>query len=334
MIKYLSIAFLLFIGLTTQSVAENKCGKVTLADMNWNSATLIAHVDKFILTHGYGCKAELVPGDTVPTATSMTEKGEPDIASEMWTSAHKAAFERGVKEKRLRVIGKPISEGGIEGFWVPRYMVDKDPSLATIQGVIKNAKLFKNPEDPSRSAIMGCPSGWGCQISTTNLYKALKLKDSGFDLIDPGSSAGLAGSISKAYERKKPWFGYYWGPTAILGKYDLVMVDFGSGIDEEHYINCILKTDCKDPKVTMIPRSPVQTVITEDFAKRAPEAVTYLTTRGFTHKDINEVLAWMKDNQADGDTVMVHFMKNYEKIWSKWVTKETAGKIKAALAKL
>jgi glycine betaine/proline transport system substrate-binding protein len=52
---------------------------VTIADMNWPSASLMANVDKIILKHGYGCDAELVPGDTMPTGTSMTEKGEPEI---------------------------------------------------------------------------------------------------------------------------------------------------------------------------------------------------------------------------------------------------------------
>lgn len=62
------------------SAAE--CGDVTIANMNWQSAEVLASVDKFILTEGYGCSAELVVGDTVPTITSMIEKGEPDIAPE------------------------------------------------------------------------------------------------------------------------------------------------------------------------------------------------------------------------------------------------------------
>ena len=37
----------------------------------------------------------------------------------------------------------------------------------------------------------------------------------------PGSAAGLDGSIAKAYENKEPWLGYYWAPTAILGKYPM-----------------------------------------------------------------------------------------------------------------
>ena len=57
--------------------AAAKCGTVTIASMNWQSAEVLAEIDKFILSEGYGCKAELVPGDTMPTLTSMMEKGQP-----------------------------------------------------------------------------------------------------------------------------------------------------------------------------------------------------------------------------------------------------------------
>ena len=65
--------------------AEAACGKVTISDMNWPSATLMANVDMLILNMGYGCEAELVPGDTMPTGTSMIEKGQPDVAPEFWS---------------------------------------------------------------------------------------------------------------------------------------------------------------------------------------------------------------------------------------------------------
>ena len=314
--------------------AAEACGKTTIADMNWSSATLIANVDRFILQHGYGCDAELVPGDTMPTGTSMIEKGEPDIAPELWSNSFKDALEKGMAEKRLRVAGKALSDGGEEGYWVPKYLVDKDPSLATIQGVIKNAKMFKHPEDPDRSMFMGCPAGWNCQITSGNLFRALKLADHGFDLVDPGSGAGLAGAIAKAYERKEPWFGYYWAPTSVLGKYKMVKVDFGSGIDEEHWLKCISQADCQNPRVSMYPSSPVHTVTTEGFAAKAPEAYAYLGKRAFGNAQMNSLLAWMEDNQADGDVAMEHFLKNYESTWMPWVSGEVAAKVKKALASL
>ena len=310
------------------------CGKVTIADMNWNSASVMANIDRFILQQGYGCDAELIPGDTMPTSTSMTEKGEPDIAPELWSNSTKEALDKGVAEKRLRYAGKSLADGGEEGFWVPKYLVDKDPSIATIAGVVANAKLFKNPEDPDRSAFYGCPAGWACQISAGNLFKALKLEEAGFELIDPGSGAGLSGSIARAYERRKPWFGYYWAPTAILGKYQMVKVDFGTGIDEAHYIDCISKEDCEKPRVTMYPPSPVHTVTTEDFATKAPQAYDYLTRRAFKNNQMNQLLAWMEANQADGEAAMEHFLRNYEGIWTPWVSAAVAAKIKKGLSNL
>ena len=246
----------------------------------------------------------------------------------------KAALEQGVAEKRLRIAGKSLSDGGEEGYWVPQYLVDRDPSLATIRGIKANAKLFEHPENPDKSGFMGCPAGWNCQITSGNLFRALNLDDAGFELIDPGSGAGLAGAIAKAYERGEPWFGYYWAPTAVLGKYKMVKVDFESGVDEEHYINCISKDDCENPKPTMYPPSPVHTVTTESFAGRAPEAYAYLSRRSFANAEMNQLLAWMEENQADGAVAMEHFLRNNESKWSAWVSKEAAARIKRALDRI
>lgn len=311
--------------------ADEQCGKVTIADMNWSSASLIANVDRFILENGYGCDAELIPGDTMPTTTSMVEKGEPDIAPEIWSNNVKELIDRGLKDNRLAIAGKSLSDGGEEGFWVPQYMVDKDPSLKTIKGVIANVKQFENPENPERGAFYGCPAGWGCQITTENLYKALKLSDAGFDLVDPGSGAGLAGSIARAYERKKPWFGYYWAPTAILGKYKMSKVEFGSGTSIEEYQNCTSKPNCADPKVTMYPTALVQTVTIKSFAQKSPLEFEYLTKRSLTNAQMNSLLAWMEDNQADGKTAAEYFLMDYQDVWVNWLPADVAEKVKSAV---
>ncbi len=310
------------------------CGRVTLADMNWNSATFIAHLDRFILEHAYGCDAVLVAGDTMPTGTSMVEKGEPDIASELWTNSFRAPIEAGVAEGRLIVAGATFTDGGEEGFWIPRYMVEERPELATIEGIIDNAELFENPEDPSRSLFMGCPSGWNCQISAENLYRAFQLEKAGFALGDPGSAAALDGSLAKAYERTQPWFGYYWAPTALLGKYPMVKVEFGTGVDLDEFQTCTTQPDCANPKPTMYPPSPVDTLVTADFAGRSPRALAYLSSRSFDNDFLNSLLAWMNENQADGETAMIHFLSAYEELWSQWVPADLVPRVRAALEDL
>jgi len=332
--KIISSTLLLICASFTSSVSANECGKVTLADMNWASATVVANVDRFILEHGFGCDAELVPGDTMPTGSSMIEKGQPDIAPEFWSNSMRDALDKGVEEGRIRYAGTTLTDGGEEGFWVPAYMVEKDPTLATIEGVIANAKLFKHPEDPDKSAFMGCPAGWNCQISSSQLFKALDLEAAGFELLDPGSGAGLSGSIAKAYEREEAWFGYYWAPTSVLGKYKMVKVNFGTGIDKDEFVNCTTQIDCLEPKVTMFPPSAVDSVVTEEFAKRAPEIVAYIEGRSYTNEQMNSLLAWVEDEQADGDYIAEHFLTEYESTWTTWVDESTATKIKKALAEL
>ena len=59
--------------------AYASCGKIKIAEMNWASAELMANVDKIILEKGYGCEVEMVAGATMPTFTSMNEKGTPDV---------------------------------------------------------------------------------------------------------------------------------------------------------------------------------------------------------------------------------------------------------------
>ncbi|MDC5705977.1 ABC transporter substrate-binding protein [Vibrio europaeus] len=327
----LKTAALLTLSATAFHAQAEECGKVTIADMNWNSATVIANVDKFILEHGYGCEAELIPGDTMPTGTSMIEKGQPDVAPELWSNSLKDALDKGVAEKRLRYAGKSLVDGGEEGFWVPAYLVKQYPEMATIEGVKKHAKLFEHPEDPDHSAFYSCPAGWNCQISAGNLFNALGLEGSGFTIIDPGSSAGLSGAIAKAYEREEAWFGYYWAPTAVLGKYEMVKVDFGSGVDEAEFVGCTTQPECESPKATMYPPSPVHTITTEEFANRAPQAYDYFTKRGFSNADMNQLLAWMEDNQADGEEAMFHFLEEYPQIWQSWVPQDVANKVKQAL---
>ncbi|MEO8409954.1 MAG: glycine betaine ABC transporter substrate-binding protein, partial [Propionivibrio sp.] len=70
--------------LAGSQMAQAECGRVKVTNMNWQSAELLAEIDKIVLTEGYGCEVEVVLGDTMPTVTSMIEKGQPDVAPEVW----------------------------------------------------------------------------------------------------------------------------------------------------------------------------------------------------------------------------------------------------------
>ena len=86
--KKLLLSAVLALGFTSfAGIANAACGKIVMADMNWASANLMANVDRVILEAGYGCEIELITGATMPTFTSMNEKGAPDVAAEQWANA-------------------------------------------------------------------------------------------------------------------------------------------------------------------------------------------------------------------------------------------------------
>lgn len=61
-------------------------------------------------------------------------------------------------------------------------------------------------------------------------------------LVDPGSKAGLDGSMSKAAQRGDNWLGYYWAPTSLIGKYNMKLMDFGVPFaGSENWDNCVAK---------------------------------------------------------------------------------------------
>ena len=314
--------------------ASAECGAVTIANMNWTSAQLMASVDKFILSAGYGCEAELIPGDTMPTFTSMNEKGEPDIAGELWINAVREPLETAFSEGRLHSAnGGPITGLG-EGWWIPPHTAEAHPELKTVLDIIERPDLFPHPEDPSKGGFVGCPSGWGCQLINANLFRAFNMEEKGWLLIDPGASAGLDGSMAKAVERGENWFGYYWSPTAMIGKYAMVKVPFGvEWGGDENWHSCLAKPEqeCADPQQSHWIESAVHTVITDSFHDAAGPAVDYLNARVFPGAVMNEMLVYMNENQAEGDDAAVEFLRKHEDVWTQWVTAEVAGKVKAAL---
>ena len=94
---YLAVVVSTLLGFTT--AASAKCGDVTMAEMNWASAELMANIDKVILEKGYGCNVELVAGATMPSFTSMNEKGQPDVAAELWINAVRNPLNKAMAEE-------------------------------------------------------------------------------------------------------------------------------------------------------------------------------------------------------------------------------------------
>ncbi len=323
------------VALLGSGIAAAECGDIQIAEWNWASGELMANVDKIILEEGYACNVELVPGATTTTFASMNEKGQPDVAGELWINAVReplnAAFDAGSLHSAN---GGPITELG-EGWWITPATAAKHPELKTVLDILEHPEFFPDIEDPSKGAFVGCPAGWGCQLANANLFRAFDMEAKGWKLVDPGSAAGLDGSMTKAVERDQNWFGYYWSPTAMIGKHKMVKVPFGVEFaGTENWDGCIAKPEqeCEDPKPSAWTQSEVHTVVTDDFKNKAGEEVmAYLGNRIFPGQVMNDMLVYMGDNQAAGSDAAIEFLATQGSVWESWVSAEVAEKVKAAI---
>lgn len=311
--------------------AQADCGSISVAEMNWGSAGVAANVDKIILEKGYDCTVRLVPGDTMPTFTSMNEKGEPDMAPEFWVNSVRTPLDKAVTEGRLIIAAEILADGAIEGWWIPKFVADAHPEIRTVQQALQHPDLFPAPDDPSKGAVTNCPSGWSCQVSTANLYRALGGQDKNFELVDTGSAAGLDGSIANAFEKKTGWLGYYWAPTAILGKYEMVKLSFDVPHDRADWDACTAVPRCPNPKVNSYPTSQAFTIVTRQFAEKADVAIDYIKARKWSNATVNSILAWQSDSKASNEEAARHFLQTMPEVWTKWVTPEVAEKVRASL---
>jgi glycine betaine/proline transport system substrate-binding protein len=330
-----AISFALMSATSFPALAEQgaaACGTdrtIQIAEMTWPSAAALAHIHAVILEAGYGCHVEIVTGDTVPTTSSMLARGTPAVAPELWTSAVEEAWGKGIAAGDVVKLGDAITDGTIEGWFIPRYVREAHPELVTAEDVLARPDLFPDPEESDKGRLYSCPPGWTCELSTTALFEAYGAKDT-WNLFSPGSGGTLDASIARAFERAEPILFYYWGPTAILGKYDAVQLDLGE-IKPEIFL-CNTDPQCNEPAgKTAYPSSPAIVGVASWLPKEAPALAEYFSKVGLTNAEISELLVYGDEHQADAAATAANFLKTKQDVWMKWVPAEVGEKVAASL---
>ena len=302
--------------------AQDQCGEVSITQMNWASANVTSEIAQFLLEQGYGCDVALVPSDTIPAVTSVSENGEPDVVTNLWLNSAGEAYRKLEEGGTMQRVAEVLEPGGVEGWWVPTYLAEAHPELTTIEGVMANPELVGG-------TFNNCPDGWGCRTVSDNLVRALDLESAGFEVFNHGSGETLASSMGSAVSDQEPWFGYYWGPTVPMGKYDMTRVDLGEVKPEVHLRNQTQQAD--NPGVSDFPAAPILTSVTTDFAEQNPVVTEFLSNMTFETDTMSGLLAWQDENSASADEVAAYFLQNYQDVWSGWLNESARANLSSLL---
>lgn len=287
--------------------------------LTWESGQFISGVLKYIAEDGYDCTIEEVPGAGPALETALSQD-DIQIIGEQWVG-RSPIMEQAIEENKVEVIGNTLKGGATQGWYVPKYVLEENPGLRSYQDLPKYAELFKDPENPSKSRFMNCPSGWTCEIFNTRLLKNTGL-DSTFNNAHPGTGAALDAEIASAFEQHKPLLFYYWQPTGLMAKYDFAPLAFPA-----HNDACwqdLLRVDGTADCVSGFPVSPLGIAVSTPFLESNPELAEVFKQVQFTSDELNGAILEMSENKRSGEEQALVFLRENPNVWQQWVSEEAA----------
>ncbi|WP_201594710.1 glycine betaine ABC transporter substrate-binding protein [Psychrobacter vallis] len=318
--QWIALSLLCMSALLLPISASAACASpIKFGALTWESGQFISGVLKYIAEDGYGCIIEEVPGAGPALETALSQN-DIQIIGEQWVG-RSPIMEQAIEQNKVAVIGDTLKGGATQGWYVPSYVLEENPGLRSYQDLPKYANLFNDPEDPSKSRFMNCPSGWTCEIFNTRLLKNTGL-DSVFNNAQPGTGAALDAEIASAFEQHKPLLFYYWQPTGLMAKYDFAPLVFPA--HDDACWQDLLRADGTADCVSGFPVSPLGIAVSTPFIDTNPELVEVFKKVQFTSDELNGAILEMSENKRSGDAQALVFLRENPSVWQKWVSEEAA----------
>ena len=319
------------------AIASADCGKTRLADFDWNSANVHTGIVQFVLEHGYGCEVETTRGSTTPIMAAHYDS-QLDVVTELWYDNIVLQYDAVQAEGIIENIGinTPDSQ---QAFYVDRITAEK----YNIKSVLdmnnpEIAALFSDPENPDKGSMVSCIGGWTC-YTINHVKQRVYGLDKLYTNFDPGSNGALSAVIAGAFAKEQPLFTYYWAPTALMGKVDLVRLveppydadcwdammlvveDIKANGSDVYTPTCA--TEYKDMSLD-------KSVLTA-WADTHPDETAFLRAYSIPTATVNKLLAFY-EGEADGDMELlaIEYLSNNSE-WKSWVSADVAAKVSAAL---
>jgi glycine betaine/proline transport system permease protein/glycine betaine/proline transport system substrate-binding protein len=176
-------------------------GEISFADVGWDSILFHNAVAGTIAEKAFGYTWREVSGSTPITHEALL-KGEIDVHMETWTD-NIPRYKQDLADGKLKELSVNYNDN-IQGFYVPRYVIEGDPSrgieasapdLKKVEDLKNYADVFVDDEDPSMGRIYGGLPGWEVDKIMYNKYQYYGL-DEMYNYVQPGTDAAMSAALS------------------------------------------------------------------------------------------------------------------------------------------
>lgn len=318
-------------------------GELKLFDAQYGSIQVLNEIGGFIAEHAWGYEHEAIVVSN-PIMWESLPKGDIHVNFELWRINAPAKYEEVTSSGDVQDLGPSFTRAA-QGFYVPRYVIEGDeergiepmaPDLQSVSDLPQYKDAFANPENPGKGLLVSCLPQWECSEVNRVKMAAYGLLDD-YDIQEPGSNAALEAAISGAFGRGDPFLSYYWEPTALLGKIDLVRLEEPEW--NEECSDAITQAresgnlgDAPEEAGCAYNNVAIHKGVHSGFAEEAPEEfITFLENMTIETDVLNEVLANMTDNELEPQEAAMWFFENHGDVWREWLDGDALERVEQAL---
>lgn len=293
--------------------------KVVIAVNPWTGSAVNANVAKVVLESKLGTPVELLDIDESASWPGMDD-GSIDATLEVWPSGHAADYETYITQNKSVVdLGLLGPEAKI-GWYVPKFVVDEHPELATSEGFKdpELAKLFATPESGDLGQfLMGDPSyvTYDEQI-IANLGLPLKY-------VVGGSEAALLTAIDKAQADRTPLLFQFWKPHWKQLEVPLVEVKLPDVTQA-----CLDSAKAADGKYACdYAPDALYKAASAALQEKNPEAFAFLAKLQLTTDQQSEIAGWIDRDGMSAAAAAAKWVAGNPEVVAGWLSADapTAG---------
>jgi len=283
---------------------------MSIAVNPWTGSAVNANIAKILLEQQLGYTVNLVDIDEFAQFPALST-GELDATLEVWPSGHAEDYATYIEGDGSIVDGGELGVVGKIGWYVPTYVVDEHPEVATVEGLNDNASLFATAETGDKGQMLdGDPSFVSFD---QEIVENLGLD---FEVVVAGSEAALLSELETAYQNEEPLLFYWYTPHWGNQKYDLTEVALPEVTEE---CTAAASTKTGDGYACDYPPDVLYKAFNADLGSRAPEAFAFLSAMSYENAAQEEV-AFAVD--VDGETpeeAAQTWVDANQDTWQPWV---------------
>ena len=300
------ILALLFVAVLTAACGGGAAAEptITLIENPWPASSLNVNVAKIIIEQEFGNPVEIIALDENAQWDALAA-GDADASLEVWPSGHTERIEEYINTLHTVENGGLLGPVGEIGWFVPTYVVDQNPALATWEGYKDAAAEFATAETGDLGRFLGADPSW-VQYDE----QIIKNLDLPFQVVWTGSEDALLAEVSSAYSRQEPVLFYFYSPHAIFQQYDLTQVELPPYSDE-----CYADPEMID---CAYPKDELMKIFSTKLAEKSPDVHTFLSNMNYGSDAQIEMLAMLNDGKTVEETAQA-WVDAHPDIWQQWL---------------